>query len=131
MRNSDRTVEPGALVAFDVSTRVEQERSEGREHRHKEVHVRSKVQDAMTEGCENAQGRERRLGVVAQILGIPEEETGSGVVIGIPGGQRDDATREPRGFAPELEARWSAAAEAFNDIDCDQCERDGDRGFFR
>ena len=47
---------------------IEQQRGEGHQHRHKQVHVRGEVQDAMAEGGQNAQRREVGLGVVAQKL---------------------------------------------------------------
>ena len=90
-----------AVVALGVGAGIEQQRGEGHQHRHKQVHVRGEVQDAMAEGGQDAQGRERGLGVVAQKFRIAEEKAGFGVVIGVPSRQRQNAAAEPGGFAPE------------------------------
>ncbi len=83
----------------------------------------------MPEGGEDAQRRERRLGVVAQELRIAEEESGFCIVVGVPRGQRENATREPCGFAEQPCAHHSAAPESCDKVDRDKGERNRDRGF--
>ena len=63
-------------MALGIGPRVEQQRGDGHQHRHKEVHVRGEMQDAVAEGGQDAQRLEFGLGVVAQKLGIAEEEAG-------------------------------------------------------
>ena len=80
------------LIVGVRGARIEQQSGDGDPDRHKEVHVRGEMQDAIAEGGRDAQGLEIGLGVVAQELGIAEEEAGLGVVVGVPGGQRQHAT---------------------------------------
>ena len=122
-------IDRGANVACGVAAGIEQQRGRGHEHRHKEIHVRGEVQDAMPEGGEDAQRRERRLGVMAQELGIAEEEAGFGVVVGVPRGQWENAARKPCGFTQKFCAQRTAVLESHDKINRGQRERNCDRGF--
>ena len=85
--------------------------AERHQHRHKEIHVRGEMQNAMPEGRQNAQRRKRGLGVVAQELGIAEEKAGLRVVVGVPRRQRQNAARRatpPRARAARAPERPAA-----------------------
>jgi hypothetical protein len=86
-----------------VGPRAQQQRGKGHQHRHKKIHVRGQVQNAMPECRQNAQRRQRGLSVVAQVLGIAEEKSGFGVVIRIPAGQA--AERSSRATPPRATSR--------------------------
>ena len=90
MRCSAASADRRALVAFGVQPRLQQQSGNGHQHRHKQIHVRGEVQQAMPEGRQNAQRIQVGLGVVAQKLGVPEEESGLGVMPGIPARQRQN-----------------------------------------
>jgi hypothetical protein len=91
MRRSDRNADRRPLVPFGVQPGLQQQGRKHHQHRHKQVHVRGQVQHAMAEGGQNAQRIERGLRVVAQKLGIAEEEAGLGIVPAVPAGQRQHA----------------------------------------
>ena len=68
--------------------------------------MRGEVEEAMAKGGQNAQRGQGWLGVVAQELGIAEEEAGLGVVVGVPGGQRQT---QPESHADSRQAGRAAA----------------------
>jgi hypothetical protein len=66
------------------------------DHRNVEVHVQGEVYDAMPEAEQDARGGEVGGGVVAEELGIAEEEAGCVKMVGVPERERDDGEEEDR-----------------------------------
>jgi len=120
-------IERRPVVSLGIDTRVQQQCGQGHHHRHKKIHVRRQVQDAMPERRQNSQRCQRRLRVVAQKPRIAEEKPGLRVVVCIPCGQRHNATREPRGLAPEPPAHRACAPESRGQVYRDQGQRNHDR----
>ncbi len=71
-------------VFIDVCVRREQQRGGGHQHRHKKIHVRGQMEEAVREGGQKAQRREIGLRVVAQKFRIAEDEALFEVVVRVP-----------------------------------------------
>jgi len=82
------------------------------------------LKDAMAESCENPQGIEVSLRVVAQKSWITEQKPCLCIVIAIPACQRQHTGREPRRFAQEPETHGPIGPKGLNQTHQCQGERD-------
>ena len=80
----------GRCVGGERGCDGDEEDGDGADDRHEHVHVRRQVQEAMPEAEGDAVGVEVGGGVVAEELGVAEDEAGAVIVIGVPGGERED-----------------------------------------
>src|SRR6185437_3512952 len=82
----------------------DQEDSYRGDDRDEHVHVRRQMQEAVPQAEGDAVEAEVRGGVVAQELGVAEDESGAMVVVGVPGHERRDGeehrSQPAQGLAP-------------------------------
>ncbi len=92
-----RDARPRGSVPFPQGQ--QEHRPQHAQHGHEHVHMRGELQDAMRQGQQDAQRRERGGRVVTQEFRIAQEIPGAVAIVGIPAQQGDDRGKQDQSRA--------------------------------